>query len=68
MKRRNVMMGGSALLAAPAILRTRSAWADGTPDASRLNGDLMPLGGERAASKSGLVPAWTGGATSPPGW
>lgn len=68
MKRRNTMIGGGLLLAAPAILRTRSAWADGTPDASRLNGDLTPLGGERAASKSGLVPAWTGGAASPPGW
>jgi hypothetical protein len=69
MKRRNVLLGLSGGLAAPAVLRFGLAKAAANADPSRLKSELMPLGGERAASKSGLVPAWTGGATSAPaGW
>ncbi len=69
MKRRNVLLGISGGLAAPAILKFGSAKAAASLDPNRLKSELMPLGGERAASASGLVPAWTGGATtSPAGW
>ncbi len=69
MKRRNVMLGISCGLAAPAILKIGSAKAAANLDPSRLKSELTPLGAERAASQSGLVPAWTGGATTPPaGW
>ncbi len=38
-----------------------------TPDQiARLGADLTPLGGERAGSQDGTIPAWTGGITSPP--
>lgn len=69
MKRRNVLLAGSAILAAPAIGKFECAFAAGAPDATRLTKDLTPLGAERAASSSGLVPAWTGGASTPlAGW
>jgi hypothetical protein len=70
MKRRNALLGGTGLAVASAFGSfARRANASSAPDPSRLNGDLTPLGGERAASKSGLVPAWTGGITTPPaGW
>jgi hypothetical protein len=34
-------------------------------EANRLKTDLTPLGGERAGSKDGQIPAWTGGYTQP---
>ena len=69
MKRRNVLLGISGGLAAPAVLKFTSAKAAANLDPNRLKSELTPLGGERAASASGLVPAWTGGATTPPaGW
>ena len=38
-----------------------------TPDqAAQLKTTLMPMGGERAGSADGYVPAWTGGDTTPP--
>jgi len=34
-----------------------------------LNGDLTPMGGEKAGTKDGTIPAWTGGWTqAPPDW
>ena len=33
---------------------------------ARLDGDLTPLGSERAGNTDGTIPAWTGGLTSPP--
>jgi hypothetical protein len=67
MKRRNILLGGTALISVPAIgefsLPAQAA------DASRLSGDLTPFGSERAGNASGSIPAWTGGATQPPaGW
>ena len=34
-------------------------------EAARLNGDLTPMGAERAGNKDGTIPAWTGGYTTP---
>jgi hypothetical protein len=34
-------------------------------EASRLNGDLTPMGAERTGNKDGSIPAWTGGYTTP---
>ena len=68
MNRRNLLLAGAACLAAPSLITT--ARAQSAPDASALGGDdFTPFGAERAASKSGLVPAWTGGVSTPPaGW
>ena len=33
---------------------------------ARLDGDLTPLGSERAGNADGTIPAWTGGLTRPP--
>jgi hypothetical protein len=71
MNRRSILLGSTAALAAPAILKFISpAFAANTPDPSRLNGDLMPFGGERAGNASGTIPAWTGGCVKdvPSGW
>ena len=38
-----------------------TAQADSARDAARLQGDLTPLGGERAGNADGSIPAWTGG-------
>jgi hypothetical protein len=35
-------------------------------EAARLDGELTPLGAERAGNAAGTIPAWTGGITSPP--
>jgi hypothetical protein len=38
-------------------------------EAARLDGDLTPMGAERAGNASGTIPAWTGGITAaPPGF
>ena len=71
MKRRKIVGGAAGLLAAPFILRQSPfspgvARADAVADPARLTQDLTPLGAERAGSKSGLIPAWTGGAHTPP--
>lgn len=35
-------------------------------EAKRLEGDLTPMGAERAGNAAGSIPAWDGGLTSPP--
>ena len=35
-------------------------------EAARLDGELTPLGAERAGNAAGTIPAWTGGITAPP--
>ena len=70
MNRRNILLGGSCLVAV-SLLENYPTTANAVlpPDPIRLKSDLTPLGAERAASKSGLVPAWTGGVTTAPaGW
>ncbi|MFJ3054983.1 DUF1329 domain-containing protein [Herbaspirillum sp. NPDC087042] len=45
------------------------AGAAGTSDAARLGADLTPFGAEKAASKDGSIPAWSGGLSkAPAGW
>jgi len=44
------------------------ALALGAADADRLGKDLTPVGGEKAASKDGNIPAWTGTEAPLPGW
>jgi hypothetical protein len=51
-------------LLAAALLNVQSSWS---ADATRLGADLTPLGGEKAASKSG-IPAWQGPEAPLPGW
>jgi len=62
MKRRNVLLGASAVLAAPAIIGGRA----NAQSASALGSTLTPFGADPKASASGLVPAYTGGITTPP--
>lgn len=69
LNRRKLLLSGATTMAVPAIGKfSPQAWADGAVDPSRLQGDLTPLGAERAASASGHVPAWTGGQQLPPGY
>src|SRR5687768_646749 len=35
-------------------------------EADKLKGELMPIGGEKAANKDGTIPAWDGGLTKSP--
>lgn len=49
-----------------AALAASPGWAGVTPqEAQALKGDLTPFGAERAGSKDGTIPAWTGGYTTP---
>ena len=45
-------------------------WAGATDqEVARLGKDLTPVGAERAASKDGSIPEWSGGiTTAPAGW
>ncbi len=52
------------LLLAGCVLQAH-AQVDAT-QAARLGQDLTPLGGERAASADGVIPAWDGGLATPP--
>lgn len=65
MKRRNLMIGGGVVLAAPAIIGGRAK----AQSASALGTTLTPFGADPKASADGLVGAWTGGLSAPPaGW
>ena len=60
MKTRNMRAGRPlALVLALGV----SFAAHGAEDPSRLGKDLTPAGGEKAASKDGSIPAWSGGYT-----
>jgi hypothetical protein len=64
MKRRNFgLLSGSSMLAAS----FQKAGAQTAPDPALLTTTLTPMGGERAGNADGSIPAWTGGATAPPG-
>ncbi len=57
------IIGGAVALA----LAAGSGYAAvSAQEAVRLGKDLTPLGAERAGSKDGSIPAWTGGITTPP--
>ncbi|MDJ0654933.1 MAG: DUF1329 domain-containing protein [Xanthomonadales bacterium] len=50
-----------------ALLATGVAFAGAKPDqVNRLDGDLTPMGSERAGNADGTIPAWTGGITEVP--
>src|SRR5690606_35701994 len=44
-----------------------SVWAKVSPaEAERLNGELTPVGAERAGNAAGTIPDWQGGLSTPP--
>jgi hypothetical protein len=49
-----------AMAGVPAVLAAVPA-----EEAAKLRSELTPLGGEKAASKDGAIPSWTGGLTKP---
>ena len=53
------------LLLAAAVSASVSAMAVTAEEAARLKTELTPLGAEKAGSKDGSIPAWTGGMTKP---
>ena len=53
------------LLLAAAVGAALPAMSATAEEAARLKTDLTPLGAEKAASKDGTIPAWTGGMTKP---
>ncbi|MGK2872286.1 MAG: DUF1329 domain-containing protein [Alphaproteobacteria bacterium] len=57
-------MGAAAL---GFLLGIHTAIAAVSPEeASRLGGDLTPIGAEKAGNAAGTIPAWDGGLTAPP--
>jgi hypothetical protein len=52
-------------LAALSVAALIACTAQAAGDASRLKGELTPLGAEKAGNKDGTIPAWTGGYTTP---
>ena len=56
---------GAVLLACGAWLAPAAAEVP-ADQIARLDGDLTPLGAERAGNAPGTIPAWTGGITTPP--
>src|SRR5881397_3351471 len=60
----------STLILAAGVFASASVSAAITAtEADRLGKELTPVGAERAASKDGSIPAWSGGdLKAPPGW
>jgi hypothetical protein len=60
----------SRLALALSIVFTAAGWAAvSDQEAAQLGKSLTPVGAEKAASKDGAIPEWTGGLTTPPaGW
>jgi hypothetical protein len=56
----------SLWFAAAALLVPVLRAAISDTDLARLDGDLTPLGAERAGNAAGTIPAWDGGITTPP--
>ena len=56
----------SIAVAACAALASGTRAEVSEAEAARLDGDLTPLGAERAGNAAGTIPAWTGGITAPP--
>ena len=64
--RAKLLIGGS-LAVAMSFGATISASAGvSEAEAARLDGDLTPMGSERAGNAAGTIPAWTGGISEPP--
>jgi hypothetical protein len=65
MKRRDFgLLAGTSLVTAGAIRPAHAQAA--APDPALLTTTLTPMGAERAGNADGSIPAWTGGAVSPP--
>lgn len=64
--KRHTLLAALALAGLLAAGATSARAAISVQQADRLGKDLTPLGGERAASADGLVPAWDGGILTPP--
>jgi hypothetical protein len=63
LRRHLVRTAGALLLACVASI----GWAKlVTDEIARLGADLTPLGGEKAGTADGTIPAWEGGITTPP--
>jgi hypothetical protein len=62
MRTKNLLLSSLGFLAGALA----AAAAISAADAARLGNDLTPLGGEKAGSADGSIPAWTGGITTPP--
>jgi hypothetical protein len=60
MNAKNTLRG---LLLAAAVSASLPAMAATAEEAARLKTELTPLGAEKAGSKDGTIPAWTGGMT-----
>ena len=59
----------TTMVLAVALLAGQAAARVSPEQAARLDGDLTPLGGERAGSADGTIPSWIGGITEfPPGY
>lgn len=58
------MLRGTAVLLLTVLTLQAQAKVD-TVQASRLGGDLTPLGGERSGNAAGTIPAWEGGLAQP---
>ncbi|MEM6938341.1 MAG: DUF1329 domain-containing protein, partial [Pseudomonadota bacterium] len=60
-------MKSRLVLTALAAAFAGSVLAGAKPDqVDRLDGDLTPMGSERAGNADGTIPAWEGGITEPP--
>lgn len=58
---------GGILAAGMTVGLSLSAFAGvSAEEAARLDGDLTPMGAERAGNAAGTIPAWTGGLAEPP--
>ncbi|MCF4166491.1 DUF1329 domain-containing protein [Zavarzinia compransoris] len=57
----------AAFIGVISCLTATAATAKVTPEqAARLDGDLTPMGAERAGNAAGTIPPWEGGVTRPP--
>ncbi|MDP9932782.1 DUF1329 domain-containing protein [Variovorax paradoxus] len=54
-----------AIALATLLIATQNYAGVTSEEASKLKSDLTPFGGEKAGSKDGTIPAWTGGYTKP---
>ena len=63
MKAHTIKPKASLLMLAIACLLAPLVWAQ---QASKLGAELTPVGAEKAGSKDGVIPAWSGGDVTPP--
>ncbi len=64
--RPRILFGSAVAAAMSFTLATGSMAGVSASEAARLDGDLTPMGAERAGNAAGTIPAWTGGLSEPP--